>query len=56
MNDRFSSMLHIESAEKVYLPALPMVMEPKTTGIAVVGELMFPSDLLRFEGIRVGEI
>jgi len=33
-----------------------MVMEPKTTGIAVVGELMFPSDLLRFEGIRVGEI
>jgi hypothetical protein len=56
MNDRFSSMLYIESAKKVDLPALPMIMEPKTTGIAVVGELMFPSDLLRFESIQVGEI
>jgi hypothetical protein len=37
---------------KVNLPGLPMVMEPKTIGIAVLVELMFANVLLRFDSIR----
>jgi hypothetical protein len=33
-----------------------MVMEPKTTGIAVLGEVMFANVLVRFDSIRVEEI
>jgi hypothetical protein len=41
---------------KVNLPGLPIVMEPKTTGMAVLGEPIFANVLLRFDRIRVREI
>jgi hypothetical protein len=52
MNDIFSSILILKSPMKVNLPGLPMVMEPKTTGMAVLGEVMFANVLLRFDSIR----
>jgi hypothetical protein len=51
----FSSIRDIEISYEVNLPGLPMVMEPKTTGMAVLGELMFAKVLLRFDSIQVGE-
>jgi hypothetical protein len=41
---------------RVNLPGLPMVMEPKTTGMTVLGEVMFANVLLRFDSIQVEEI
>ena len=41
---------------RVNVPGLPMVIEPKTTGMTVLGELMFANVLLRFDSIQVEEI
>lgn len=56
MKDMFSSILDIEISHEVNLPGLPMVMEPKTTGVTVLGEPMFAYVLLRFDSIQVEEI
>jgi hypothetical protein len=48
--------LILKSAMRVNLPGLPMVMEPKTTGMAVLGEPMFANVLLRLDSVRAEEI